>query len=123
MEVNINRHESNGQGKFECGFCHRRWETPEQRMICEHECFEKEKEIERQHKIEEDREKEKEHQKLAKADEERIQREYEQLTKDIKHHVNTYGERVSIDTNKVGSIDSPFYIHVHDPFWEFNNMF
>ena len=67
--------------------------------------------------------KEKERQNLAKSDEERIQKEYEQLTKDIKHHKDTYGERVSIDTNKVGNIDSPFYIRVRDPFWELDKIF
>lgn len=46
--------------------------------------------------------KEKERQNLAKSDEERIQKEYEQIVEDIQHHVNTYGKRIKINDHYYG---------------------
>lgn len=101
---------------FKCGICGREFDSVEERSKHEQNCVAVHKEEEEKAKFEETK-------RLAKADEERIQKEYEQLTKDIKHHKDTYGERVSIDTNKVGNIDSPFYIRVRDPFWELDKIF
>jgi len=108
---------------FECRICGRKYETLEEAMVCEQQCYVKQKKAKEQHQLEMELAKEKERQNLSKADEERIQKEYEQLTKDIKHHVDTYGERVNLDNSKTGNIDSPFYIRIRDPFWEFNHIF
>lgn len=117
METNnVRINHNTNEGSYECAFCHKKFNNPVERMNHERKCYATTKYQEEQRKVEETR-------RLAKVDTECIQKEYDQLTNDIKHHYDTYGESVALDLSKARFIDTPFYVHAHDPFWNFSNLF
>ena len=122
--VRVNRVEPIGStGKYECGFCHQKFNDPAQYMRHERMCYVNNQAEAEKRKAEAQRVKEEQRKTLAKADEERIQKEYAEFIKDTKHHYDTYGEPVRVDGQYYGRDldDMPFRSDILDPL--FNPIF
>lgn len=122
--VRVNRVESVGStGKYECGFCHQKFNDPTQYMKHEQMCYNKRQAEAEKRKVEEQRVKEKQRKTLAQKDTERLQNQYHEFIKNIEHHETTYGEPVKIDGHYYGRDldDMPFKSDIFDSL--FNSIF
>ena len=102
---------------FNCRICGKEYETLEEAMDCEQKCYAKRKEDERQRKIAEVKVKEEQRRAAAQVDTARIQLQYDDLIKGIKHHVEVYGEPVKLGSYYYGKQTD------RDPFTDFCNEF
>ncbi len=103
MEINnVRANHNTNEGSYECAFCHKRFNSPVERMNHEQKCYANIKHQEEQRKAEEIHSRE-------KTDTERIEKEWNQLVADAKHHYSTYGEPVRIGNHYFGrDIDSMY---------------
>lgn len=107
MEIKVNRVEGTNNNtnnykkssqSYECAFCHKKYDTPEQRMECERECSIKKKENERIHKMEERKQKERAMQLEAENDYKMLKNRCAELNQLIRNHNLKYKDNVRFNT-------------------------
>jgi len=116
----------NEEKTYECAYCHRKWNSPEERMKCEQKCYaERVAEQERQKKEQQEallriKEEARKVQKIKKIKE--IQQEYDKFIADVKQFNGEYKEPVKIDGKYYDfSNDTLFSSGILDPFEEWLN--
>ncbi len=105
MEIKVNRVEGTNNNtnnyknsklnqRYECAFCHKKYDTPEQRMECERKCSIKKKENEKIHEMEERKQKEQAMQQEAENDYKMLKNHCAELNQLIRNHNLKYKDNV-----------------------------
>ena len=112
----------NEEKTYECAYCHRKYNNPEERMKCEQKCYaervaEQERQKEELLRIKEEVKRVNKNEKTKE-----IQQEYDKFIADVKQFNGEYKEPVKIDGKYYDfSNDTLFSSGIFDPFEEWLN--